>query len=100
MKKEAINIINNTRILIDNDKLYIIANVNKFNTKEDFIAECLKYYYLSKEISTQDVQLRHVTIKSVIKESEAQDGEAQRIHKRYRFTNLNLGTTVYALELK
>lgn len=99
MKKEAINIINNTRILIDNDKLYIVAEVNKVNSKENFISECLKHYQLSNDISTQDVQLRHVTIQSVIKESQSEDGASQRIQKKYRFTNLKLGTKVYVLEL-
>ena len=98
MKKEAINIINNTRILIDNDKLYIIADINKVNTKEDFLAECSKYYYLSNDISTQDIQLRRVTIQSVIKESQSEDGASQRIQKRYRFSKL--GATAYVLELK
>ena len=96
--KEAINIINNTRILIDNEKLYIIADVNKVKTKEDFLSECSTYYYLSKEISTQDIQLRRVTIQSVIKESQSEDGASQRIQKRYRFSKL--GATAYVLELK
>ena len=100
MKKEAINIINNTRILIDNDKLYIIADVNKVNTKEHFLSECMKHYQLSNEISINDIEVKHVTIQSVIKESQSEDGISQRIQKKYRFTNLKLGTTVYALELK
>ena len=100
MKKEAINIINNTRILIDNDKLYIIADTKNISSKEDFLSECSTYYYLSSEVSTQDVQIRHVTIQSVVKESQSEDGVAQRIRKQYRFSNLNLGTKVYALQVK
>ena len=88
---------NSTRIVIDNDKVYIIADVNKVNTKEDFISECSKYYHLSNEINLDDIEIKHVTIQSVIKQS--QDASSQRIQKRYRFTNLNLGTTVYALNV-
>ena len=44
--------------------------------------------------------MKHVTIQSVIKESQSEDGASQRIQKKYRFTNLKLGTKVYALELK
>ena len=102
MKKEAISIINNTRILIDNDKLYIIADTKNIPTREDFLLECMKHYQLSNDISIDDVQLRRVTIQSVVKESqsEAQDASSQRIQKKYRFTNLKLGTTVYALQVK
>ena len=60
----------------------------------------MRHYQLSNDISINDIEVKHVTIQSVIKESESQDGVSQRIQKKYRFTNLNLGTTVYALELK
>ena len=92
-------IINNTRILIDDDKLYIIADTKNIPTREDFLAECLKHYQLSNnEISINDIEVKHVTIQSVIKESQSEDGASQRIQKKYRFSKL--GTTVYALELK
>ena len=91
-------IINNTRILIDDDKLYIIADTKNIPTREDFLAECLKYYQLSNDISINDIEVKHVTIQSVIKESQSEDGASQRIQKKYRFSKL--GTTVYALELK
>ena len=97
-RKEVINIINNTRIVIDNDKLYIIADINLINSKQDFLSECLKHYQLSNEISINDIEVKRVTIQSVIKQS--QDASSQRIRKQYKFTNLNLGTTVYALQLK